>query len=373
MTKQQLPEGWRMVKFGDIATQCKESVDRDNNPFERYVEGGHMVTENLKIKNFGTFSDDYVGPAFHRIFRKGQILYGSRRTYLKKVAVADFDGITANTTFVIQPAENNLMLPGWLPFLMLSDRFTNFSIAKSKGSTNPYINWKDITAYKCFLPPLDMQRRGLAILEALEKGMAACEEALDSHRFVLKKLLFEYLLASSSSSIRLGDICNIKSGQHIEAKEYSYEEIGVPYLTGPDDFKLGVVHPTKFTRSPKVMCSKGDVLLTVKGSGVGKTVLADDAYCISRQLMAISSESISSFSIYLALRAVSERLNDISSGVIPGITKKDVENFEIRNIKEDSGKLEKIFKPIFELEASLVDKLEASRNLRNKLLTELVK
>ncbi len=92
-------KGWAVVSFGSIAEQCKESVDRDNNPFERYVEGGHMDSETLRIKRYGTFSDDYVGPAFHRIFRKGQVLYGSRRTYLKKVAVADFEGITANTTF----------------------------------------------------------------------------------------------------------------------------------------------------------------------------------------------------------------------------------------------------------------------------------
>ena len=80
------------VKFGEVAKQLKESVDRDNNPFERYIEGGHLDSDTLRIERWGTFNDDYVGPAFHRIFRKGSILYGSRRTYLKKIAIADFDG-----------------------------------------------------------------------------------------------------------------------------------------------------------------------------------------------------------------------------------------------------------------------------------------
>jgi type I restriction enzyme S subunit len=93
-----LKPGWKVVKFGDVVRQCKESVDRDNNPFERYVEGGHMDSDNIHIRRWGEFGDDYVGPAFHRIFRKGQVLYGSRRTYLKKVAIADYDGITAITT-----------------------------------------------------------------------------------------------------------------------------------------------------------------------------------------------------------------------------------------------------------------------------------
>lgn len=98
-------------------------------------------------------------PAFHRIFRKGQVLYGSRRTYLKKVAVADFDGITANTTFVCETKDQNIFMQELLPFLMLTESFTNHSIRESKGSTNPYINWSDIAKYEFPLPPLEEQKR----------------------------------------------------------------------------------------------------------------------------------------------------------------------------------------------------------------------
>jgi len=168
LSEKQIKDGWQIVKFGEIAKQCKESVDRENNPFERYVEGGHMDTENLRITRWGEFGDHYVGPAFHRIFRKGQILYGSRRTYLKKVAVAEFDGITANTTFVIEPQKPEILLPGLLPFLMLSEDFTNHSVLNSKGSTNPYINWGDIAKYEFPLPPIDRQKEILEVLEKLE-------------------------------------------------------------------------------------------------------------------------------------------------------------------------------------------------------------
>ncbi len=69
-----------MVKFGDVVGQYKQSVARDNNPFERYEEGGHMGRENIDMRRWGEFGASYVGPAFHRIFRKGQVLCGSRRT-----------------------------------------------------------------------------------------------------------------------------------------------------------------------------------------------------------------------------------------------------------------------------------------------------
>ena len=50
-----LKKGWQIVKFGEIAKQCKEKVDRDNNPFERYVTGSDMDSECLRITRWGTF------------------------------------------------------------------------------------------------------------------------------------------------------------------------------------------------------------------------------------------------------------------------------------------------------------------------------
>src|SRR5688500_3783496 len=94
---------WQTVRFGDVARTVKEDVNPEGSDLERYVAGEHMQTDDLRIRNWGTIGDGYLGPAFHRRFYAGQILYGSRRTYLRKVAVADFDGVCANTTFVIEP------------------------------------------------------------------------------------------------------------------------------------------------------------------------------------------------------------------------------------------------------------------------------
>ena len=117
-----------------------------------------MDSEDLNIRRRGRFATDDVGPAFTRIFKKGQVLYGSRRTYLKKVAVADFDGICANTTFVFESKDPAAFEQRLLPFLMLSEGFTNWSIAHSKGSTNPYVLFSDLASYEFDLPPLAEQK-----------------------------------------------------------------------------------------------------------------------------------------------------------------------------------------------------------------------
>lgn len=184
--------GWRTVKFGDVVRLCKEKVDRDNNPFERYVEGGHMDSENIHIRRWGEFGEDYVGPAFHRIFRKGQILYGSRRTYLKKVAVAEFDGITANTTFVLETKDQSIFMQELLPFLMLTDKFTQHSIQESKGSTNPYINWPDIAKFEFPLPPIEEQKRIAEILWAADEAVERWSQSIKDLRLLIGNLGVAY-------------------------------------------------------------------------------------------------------------------------------------------------------------------------------------
>ena len=146
--------GWVRLSLGTVATASKEKVNPSDGTVDRYVAGEHMDSDDLKIHRWGDPNEIDLGPAFHRRFRSGQVLYGSRRTYLRKVAVADFDGVCANTTFVVQTKDPARLLPEFLPFVMSAEPFHAFAIAESKGSVNPYVNWSDIERYEFDLPPL---------------------------------------------------------------------------------------------------------------------------------------------------------------------------------------------------------------------------
>jgi type I restriction enzyme S subunit len=237
-----LKPGWKKVKFGDVVRQCKESVDRDNNPFGRYVEGGHMDSDNIHIRRWGEFGADYVGPAFHRIFRKGQVLYGSRRTYLKKVAVADFDGITANTTFVCETKDQSIFMQELLPFLMLTDSFTEHSIRESKGSTNPYINWPDIAKYEFPLPPLDEQKRIAEILWAADEVVEKWTEAYRQSESALSSTRSQILqeLSQTEECISLKDVGRWVSGGTPSRSRSDFWNGDFPWVS-PKDMKQDVI------------------------------------------------------------------------------------------------------------------------------------
>ena len=171
----------KKVKFGDVVKEVKINIDRSNNPYEYYVAGDHMDSEDLTIRRKGRFATDDVGPAFTRLFKPGQILYGSRRTYLKKVAVADFEGICSNTTFVLETADESILRQRLLPFIMLTEDFTKWSISKSKGSTNPYILFSDLANYEFDLPTIEEQDK---LTELLWQGY----ETKESYNSMIKAI-----------------------------------------------------------------------------------------------------------------------------------------------------------------------------------------
>lgn len=182
--------GWEKVKFGEVAIQQKGIVDIETTTLTKYIAGDHMNSNDLHLRKWGTVGDGYLGPAFIRKFEVGDILYGSRRTYLKKVAVAEFEGITSNTTFVIK-ANTKKINTILLSHLMLSDGFTEHSVKNSKGSVNPYINWKDIADYEFLLPPKDQQARLAELLwaadEVVEREMEVFNTLYTYHKSFLKE------------------------------------------------------------------------------------------------------------------------------------------------------------------------------------------
>jgi type I restriction enzyme S subunit len=128
----------------------------------------------------------------------------------------------------------------------------------------------------------------------------------------------------------LGEVCEVIAGQHISSHLYNREGQGVPYLTGPADF--GITKPiiSKWTESPKVFASERDILLTVKGNGVGKSNLGADA-AIGRQLMALRpTEKLDQNYLFHFVRVQEDYFFSRAQGAtVPGIVKNDIATTEI--------------------------------------------
>ncbi len=152
---------WPRVRFGEMADSITDRVDKPSESgVERYVGLEHLDPESLKIRRWGAITDV---EATKLRFQPGDIIFGRRRAYQRKVTVADFEGICSAHALVLR-AHEDVVLKEFLPFFMQSETFFERTLAISVGSLSPTINWKTLAQQEFALPPLDEQRRIAEIL-----------------------------------------------------------------------------------------------------------------------------------------------------------------------------------------------------------------
>lgn len=160
---------WKRVALGDVVRHVTDRVDAETSGLERFLAGEHIPSGSLAITDWGLIGRDPIGPMFYKRFKPSHVLYVSRRTYLRKAAVPDFEGITGEKTFVLETLDSNVLLQEFLPFVLSAEHFHAYAIVNSRGSVNPYLNWGELAAYEFDLPSLGEQRRIADLLWAIEK------------------------------------------------------------------------------------------------------------------------------------------------------------------------------------------------------------
>lgn len=169
--------GWTRVRFDQIAAQINDRVDNPAEAgVERYVGLEHLDPDSLRIRRWGEPTD--VESTKLR-FQPGDIIFGKRRVYQRKVAVADFEGICSAHAMVLR-AKPGAVLPEFLPFLMQSDLFMERALSISVGSLSPTINWKALAAEEFLLPPIQEQARLVEALSAYRNADEALGIAADN-------------------------------------------------------------------------------------------------------------------------------------------------------------------------------------------------
>ena len=231
-----LKPGWTRLAFGDVATCVNDRID---NPLdagvERYVGLEHLDSDSLVIRRWGSPADV---TATKLLFRKGDIIFGRRRVYQRKLAVADFDGICSAHALVLR-AKSGAVLPRFLPFFMQSDVFMERAKAISVGSLSPTINWRTLAAEEFALPPLDEQRRMANLLTRIEATSRALQDAHRALTTLRKSTLmhsFGQLLADQAvRRVPVGQVGEVLLGRQ-RAPQYDDGPSMRPYLRAANVF-----------------------------------------------------------------------------------------------------------------------------------------
>lgn len=179
-----------LCTFEDI-TNCVEKHDKKplENGITRFIGLEFIEAENFNLQGFGEIEK---GTTFTKCFLKNDVLFGKRRAYLKKVAVADFDGICSGDILVFR-AKKEKMLPELLPYYVSSDAFIQHAVKTSAGSLSPRTKWKDLKEFKISIPDLKIQKKIAEIFQQLQLTLNQLTQQKINLKNLKQKLLSEIL------------------------------------------------------------------------------------------------------------------------------------------------------------------------------------
>ena len=177
--------GQSTVRFDDIADCISVRVEPGDTDLKIYVGLEHIDTESLALHRWGNPND--VKGTKLRVW-KGDIIFGKRRAYQRKVAVAPFDCICSAHAMVLRAKAANID-QRFLPFFMLSDVFLERAIAISEGSLSPTIKWKTLARQEFVIPTREAQMRIVATLGEVNAYINAVEMHLETTRQIARSLL----------------------------------------------------------------------------------------------------------------------------------------------------------------------------------------
>lgn len=384
-----IPESWEWVRLDDI---CKSISDGDHQAPPKSEKGVPFLvisdvrsgklnfknTRHVPVEYFKTLSPE-------RIPLKGDILFTVTGSYGIPVLInVDMEFCFQRHIALLKPMIDYT----FLSYILESPFIKTQCDAVATGTAQKTVGLKSLKSLLLPLPPLYEQGRIITKIEELQPDIDAYDKAQTKLQAIeqrfpddMKKSLLQYaiegklvpqrkeegtakdLLAEIRAEkarlvkekkikkskpllditddekpfdipdswewVRLGDIIELQSGQDFSPSKYSdTDKDGTPYITGASSFTENGVLENRWTKCPKCIATKGDILLVCKGSGYGKVTICnlEEAH-IARQIMAIKQRAYLNITyIKFFLMARIKLIKKNGQGVIPGISRDIVLN-----------------------------------------------
>ena len=314
-------------RFEEIAfnsTAKKKPVEEDKS---HYIGLEHLDSGSFTVKRFGS----EVAPIGEKLLmKKGDVLFGKRRAYQKKVALAPFDGIFSAHGMVLRPKED-VVDKDFFPLFIGSDYFLDVAVEISVGSLSPTVNWRDLKDIEFELPELSEQRKLAKVLWSIIDTLEAYNNLLSKIDDLVKSQFIE--MFGTLEKVPLKYLTTIVMGQSPSSESYNEVGIGVPFYQGSGEFTDKYVGDGMFCTAPTRMVDAGDILMSVRAP-VGTVNLTRKKCCIGRGLAAIRSKISQDYNEYFlyAFRAMADDICNMGHGsTVLAITKDELHNLMMPN------------------------------------------
>jgi len=311
---------WQKVKLGGVCEEISVRVDDPaSSGKERFVGLEHFDSGELKVRRWGTTENLCSGM---KAFMAGDILFARRNAYLKRASLVDFDGLCSGDAIVLRQKPERIV-PGFLAFVLNSNRFWEFAIANAAGTMSRRVNGKTLMTFEFDLPPLDQQRRIAEILWAVDEANQASLALLPNLQGYQQAVWEAHKTEKDVKTVRIGDVATVANGSTPSKVENRYWVGGTfPWLptgkvhdrfisTGDEFITDAAIRERKARVFPK-----GSVLVAMIGQGKtrGSAALMEIEASVNQNFACIIPRDIESHYLFYALDFSYEALRRSSHG-----------------------------------------------------------
>lgn len=374
--------GWKKWRFDEFAQNISERVEPSQTDMDVYVGLEHIDPDTLHLSRHGHPSD-VEGTKLR--FYKGDIIFGRRRAYQRKTALATTDGICSAHAMVLR-AKEDVVDPSFFPFLFHSKQFIDMAITISVGGLSPTINWKDISKQEFLLPPKSEQKRLAELLWAADEVV---EKEKKTHDLIEK--YYHSSISNKFSNQKtycdLGSLCEIKSGFAFPLKYQGQKDLPIPF------FKVSDMNHTKNKHEMQVSENYVDdnILKAIKGQTypagslifpkIGATIYTDKKRLlfsdsvVDNNIMVLLPNQNQLNPHYLYYFFNTFKLADIiNTGAVPTISAETVRHIQIPNLEIEQqektvNEIDAIIKTMKQQELLVEQSQQIKQELINKMFS----
>lgn len=261
------------VLLGEVSHERKETCKGSKEGYP-IVGLEHLIPEEITLTTW----DEGAENTFTKMFRKGDVLFGRRRAYLKKAAVAPFDGICSGDITVIE-ADPDKILPELLPFIIQNDDLFDFAVGKSAGSLSPRVKWEHLKNYELELPDMNKQKELAELLWAIDDTKKSYQKLIAATDELVKSQFMEQFGYPKGNPkgipiMRIGEFGTVKGGKRLpKGESYADHITAHPYVRVIDMINHSVnipelvyLTPSTHEKIARYTISSKDVYISIAGT-----------------------------------------------------------------------------------------------------------
>lgn len=326
---------WEEKLFGEFATNKSGKFNPIKESEEvKCIELEHLASENGQLLGY---IDGSNSGSIKNKFKKGDVLFGKLRPYLKKYLLAPFDGVCSSEIWVLKGINVD---NSFLYSLIQTNKFIDLA-NQSSGSKMPRADWNVVENTLFSFPSLPEQTKIATFLTAVDEKLTALKQKktlLERYKKgVMQQIFSRELRFKDDNGIdfadweekKLGEMCDVIMGQSPDSRSYNSDRVGIPLIQGNADIKNRKTNPRNYTTQLTKECKIGDLILTVRAP-VGAVAKSIHNACIGRGVCSIKNKSNSSIEfIFQFLLDYEVKWGSLEQGS----TFTAVSGTEIRNLK----------------------------------------